>query len=96
MGKIPLGDLADDIANVGSGDHHPRHLRLQPVLPVLRLTNAISLDHPGNAFVFDISGPFGGYFALSAAINLLTVVFLVFFIFWFNRWSKAAEGVTYA
>lgn len=47
-------------------------------------------------FVFDISGPFGGYFALSAAINLLTVVFLVFFIFWFNRWSKAAEGVTYA
>ncbi len=47
-------------------------------------------------FVFDIGGPFGGYFALSAAINLLTVILLVFFIYWFNRWSKAAEGVTYA
>lgn len=47
-------------------------------------------------FVFDIGGPFGGYFALSAAINVLTVVLLVFFIYFFNRWSKAAEGVTYA
>lgn len=47
-------------------------------------------------FVFDISGPFGGFFALSAAINLLTVIILVVFIYWLNRWSKAAEGVTYA
>jgi arabinogalactan oligomer/maltooligosaccharide transport system permease protein len=47
-------------------------------------------------FVFDISGPFGGFFTLSAAINLLTVIILVFFIYWLNRWSKAAEGVTYA
>jgi ABC-type sugar transport system permease subunit len=47
-------------------------------------------------FVFDVGGPFGGYFALSAAINVMTVVLLVLFIYLFNRWSKAAEGVTYA
>jgi len=47
-------------------------------------------------FVFDVGGSFGGYFALSAAINLLTVILLVFFVFWFNRMSGATEGVTYA
>ena len=54
MGKIPLGDLADDIATDGSSDHHPGYLRLQPILPVLRFTNAISLDHPGHDVVFRI------------------------------------------
>jgi ABC-type sugar transport system permease subunit len=38
----------------------------------------------------------GGMYALSAAINLFTVAILVGLILWFNRWSKAAEGVTYA
>jgi arabinogalactan oligomer/maltooligosaccharide transport system permease protein len=47
-------------------------------------------------FVFDTSGPYGGQFAVSAAINLITVIFLVIFLLWFNRWSKAGEGVSYA
>lgn len=47
-------------------------------------------------FVFNTSGPFGGFFALSAAINLLTVIVLALFLWFFNRWSRATEGVTYA
>jgi ABC-type sugar transport system permease subunit len=43
-------------------------------------------------FVFD----FGGQYAVSAAINLFTVVVLVALILWFNRQSRAVEGVTYA
>lgn len=39
---------------------------------------------------------FGGLFAVSAAINIFTVVVLVGLITWFNRVSKAGEGVTYA
>jgi ABC-type sugar transport system permease subunit len=38
----------------------------------------------------------GGLFAVSAAINLLAVVFLVLFVFWFDRRTLATEGVTYA
>lgn len=45
-------------------------------------------------FVF--SPTFGGQFAVSAAINLLIVLMLIVFIFWFTRWSRAAEGVEYA
>ena len=41
-------------------------------------------------------GTYGGQFALSAAINIITVVILFAFVILFNRWSKAAEGVTYA
>ncbi|MBM3144866.1 MAG: sugar ABC transporter permease [Chloroflexi bacterium] len=41
------------------------------------------------------SPTFGGQFAISAAINLFTVVVLVILIWWFNRISRAAEGVTY-
>ncbi len=41
-------------------------------------------------------GFLGGRFGLSAAVNVFTVVVLVIFILWFNRISKAAEGVTYA
>jgi ABC-type sugar transport system permease subunit len=47
-------------------------------------------------FVFNTSGPFGGFFALSAAINVLTVIILAMFLWFFNRWSRATEGVTYA
>jgi len=43
-------------------------------------------------FFFDQLGQYG----VSAAINLFTVLALVVLIWWFNRWSKAAEGVTYA
>jgi ABC-type sugar transport system permease subunit len=35
-------------------------------------------------------------YAVSAAINIFTVVILIFLLFLFNRWGKAAEGVSYA
>ena len=38
----------------------------------------------------------GGQFAVSAVINIITVVILMVFVVLFNRWSKAGEGVTYA
>jgi arabinogalactan oligomer/maltooligosaccharide transport system permease protein len=43
-------------------------------------------------FVFD----FAGKYAVSAVINVFTVVLLVLFLLWFNRLSRAGEGVTYA
>lgn len=42
------------------------------------------------------SGVPGGHFAISAVINIIAVVVLIFFVAMFNRWSKAGEGVTYA
>jgi ABC-type sugar transport system permease subunit len=39
---------------------------------------------------------FGGQYAVSAAINLFAVLVLVALLLWFNRRSRAAEGVTYA
>jgi ABC-type sugar transport system permease subunit len=42
-------------------------------------------------FVFN----YGGQFAVSAALNVFTVVVLIVLILWFNRQSKALEGVTY-
>lgn len=47
-------------------------------------------------FLFDANSGFGGQFAVSAAINIFTLVILVIFLLFFNRWSKATEGVTYA
>lgn len=38
----------------------------------------------------------GGQFAISAVINILTVIIMIGFVFIFNRWSKAGEGVKYA
>lgn len=38
----------------------------------------------------------GGQYAISAAINVVTVLFLIILIGGFNRWSKASEGVDYA
>jgi arabinogalactan oligomer/maltooligosaccharide transport system permease protein len=58
---------------------------LQPPWP---LTTFASLSY----FIFD----FGGKYAASAVINLFTVILLVLFLLWFNRWSRAGEGVTYA
>jgi ABC-type sugar transport system permease subunit len=46
--------------------------------------------------VFSPTGPYGGQFAVSAAMNIFTVFVLVILIAWFNRWSRASEGVTYA
>ncbi len=38
----------------------------------------------------------GSQYAISAAINVFTVILLILALLWFNRWSKAAEGLTYA
>jgi uncharacterized membrane protein len=38
----------------------------------------------------------GGYFSISAVINIIAVIILMIFVILFNRWSKAGEGVTYA
>jgi ABC-type sugar transport system permease subunit len=49
--------------------------------------------------IFNPSGGFGdtrGQFAISATLNIITLLFLIGFILLFNRWSKASEGVTYA
>lgn len=48
--------------------------------------------------IFNPSGGFGpnGQFAISAALNIITMLFLVGFVVLFNRWTKADEGVTYA
>jgi arabinogalactan oligomer/maltooligosaccharide transport system permease protein len=42
------------------------------------------------------TGGQGGLFALSAAINIFTMMVLILLILWFNRISRASEGVTYA
>ena len=48
--------------------------------------------------IFNPSGFFGanGQFAVSAALNIITMLILIGFIISFNRWSRADEGVTYA
>ncbi|MBN1485214.1 MAG: sugar ABC transporter permease [Chloroflexia bacterium] len=46
--------------------------------------------------LFNPMGYAGGQFALSAALNLFTVAILILLLLWFNRWSRAAEGVRYA
>jgi arabinogalactan oligomer/maltooligosaccharide transport system permease protein len=38
----------------------------------------------------------GSLYSISAAINVITVLVLIILLMMFNRWSKAAEGVTYA
>ena len=35
-------------------------------------------------------------YSVSAALNIITVIILILLLVGFNRWSKAAEGVTYA
>lgn len=39
---------------------------------------------------------YGNQYAVSAAINVVSILVLVIFLLWFNRWSKASSGVTYA
>jgi ABC-type sugar transport system permease subunit len=56
----------------------------------------LSLTTLAAASYFVFSPTFGGQFAVSAAINIVIIVALVVFIAWFNRWSRAAEGVEYA
>jgi len=59
----------------------------QPPFPLLTLS----------AISYYFFGSFqGGQYALSAAINILTVGFLLLLILGFNKVSRAAEGVTYA
>lgn len=51
-------------------------------------------------FSYNIFNPTGfraqGLFAVSAVINVLTVVILMMIVLLFNRWTRASEGVTYA
>jgi arabinogalactan oligomer/maltooligosaccharide transport system permease protein len=58
---------------------------LQPPFPLATLSIV-------SFFYFDQAGQY----AVSAAINVFTVLVLILFILWFNRWSRASEGVTYA
>jgi len=46
--------------------------------------------------IFNPSGFGNGQFAISAALNIITILILVGFVVLFNRLSKADEGVTYA
>lgn len=54
-------------------------------------TLSYNIFNPTNGF-----GRYGGQFAISATINIIAVILLMFFVMLFNRWSKAGEGVTYA
>jgi multiple sugar transport system permease protein len=54
-------------------------------------TLSYNIFNPNSGF-----GRNGGQFAVSATINIITVILLMFFVIIFNRWSKAGEGVTYA
>ncbi len=47
------------------------------------------------SYYFADASFFGGWYGASAAINLFTVFILFVLLLWFNRWSKAGEGVTY-
>jgi len=46
-------------------------------------------------YIFNPGGG-GGMFAVSAALNVITVLILVVLVFWFDRITGATEGVTYA
>lgn len=52
------------------------------------------------SFSYNLFNPSGGFingqFAVSAVLNIITMLILVGFVILFNRWSKAGEGVTYA
>ena len=60
------------------------------------------MNPPFNTFAtlsfayFNTNNGFGGRFAVSAVLNVFTIVVLVGLLAWINRWSKAEEGVTYA
>jgi len=54
-------------------------------------TLSYNVFNPNSGF-----GRSGGQFAVSATINIITVILLMLFVMLFNRWSKAGEGVTYA
>lgn len=55
-------------------------------------TLSYNIFNPNSGF----GGVSGGQFAVSAVINILTVIILMIFVILFNRWTKAGEGVTYA
>ena len=59
---------------------------------VLQLPFPLATFSVTSFFFFDQLGQYGA----SAALNLFTILVLIVLILWFNRWSKAAEGYTYA
>jgi ABC-type sugar transport system permease subunit len=46
-------------------------------------------------YLFDTNRQTGGQFAISAAINLFTVLALLIFVFGFTRWTRRAERAAY-
>lgn len=58
---------------------------MQPPQPVTTLATV-------SFFVFN----YGSQYAISASINVLTVLVLMLLVVWFSRRSRAIEGVTYA
>ena len=94
MEHIQYGNLAYAGPPAHSSGNYSRNFLLQPVLCLL----CVQPPYPVATFStvsFYFFGELGMY-GVSAALNLFTVLALVVLIWWFNRWSKAAEGVTYA
>lgn len=54
-------------------------------------TLSYNIFNPNSGF-----GGVNGQFAISATLNIITILFLIGLILLFNRWSNAGEGVTYA
>ena len=55
-------------------------------------TLSYNIFNPNSGF----GGVSGGQFAVSAVINVITVIILMVFVLLFNRWTGAGKGVTYA
>jgi arabinogalactan oligomer/maltooligosaccharide transport system permease protein len=62
---------------------------MQPPFPIFTLSTI-------SFFFFDATSGFGGQFAVSAAINVFTVIVLVALIAWFTRRTRAIEELGYA
>jgi arabinogalactan oligomer/maltooligosaccharide transport system permease protein len=87
-------------------------LLLPLVVPVLIIRVIFAFNQFYLIYVFFPSPQFNGFgtfayfsylyfkeaslYSISAAINIITVLILIILLVFFNRWSKAAEGVTYA
>jgi len=56
----------------------------------------LSLSTWSYNFFNNLGGYYRGQYAISAVINVLTVLILILFVLLFNRASKADRGVTYA
>ena len=87
-------------------------LLLPLIIPVLIIRAIFAFNQFYLFYVFFPSPQFSGFgtfayysylyfkegrlYSISAAINIITLAVLIVMLILFNRWSKAAEGVTYA